>query len=69
MELLRGSVRGELLLHALGTIEDLHDVVAMYRAGQIVPAVERYSLDEALEAYRKLRDGELSARAVVVPHG
>lgn len=52
-----------------GTIEDLHDVVAMYRAGQIVPAVERYSLDEALEAYRKLRDGELSARAVVVPHG
>lgn len=27
-----------------GTIEDLHDVVAMYRAGQIVPAVERYSM-------------------------
>ncbi|XVX20274.1 NAD(P)-dependent alcohol dehydrogenase [Actinomycetota bacterium] len=52
-----------------GTIEDLHEVVAMYRAGQIVPSVERYSLDDALEAYRKLRDGELSARAVVVPHG
>lgn len=52
-----------------GTVEDLHEVVAMYRAGQIVPAIERYSLDDALEAYRKLRDGELSARAVVVPHG
>jgi len=52
-----------------GTIEDLHDVVALYRAGQITPAVERYSLDDALEAYRKLRDGELDARAVVVPHG
>ncbi|MCE1179099.1 MAG: NAD(P)-dependent alcohol dehydrogenase [Micrococcales bacterium] len=52
-----------------GTIEDLHEVVAMYRAGQIVPSVERYSLDDALEAYRKLRDGELSARAVIVPHG
>ena len=51
-----------------GTIEDLHDVVAMYRAGQITPAVERYSLDDGLEAYRKLRDGELDARAVVVPH-
>lgn len=52
-----------------GTIEDLHEVVAMYRAGQITPVVERYSLDDALEAYRKLRDGELSARAVIVPHG
>lgn len=52
-----------------GTIEDLHDVVAMYRAGQIVSPVERFSLDDALEAYRKLRDGELSTRAVVVPHG
>lgn len=51
-----------------GTIEDLHDVVAMYQNGQITPAVERYSLDDALEAYRKLRDGELDARAVVVPH-
>lgn len=52
-----------------GTIEDLYEVVDMYRAGQIVPPVERYSLDDALEAYRKLRDGELDARAVVVPHG
>lgn len=52
-----------------GTIEDLHEVVAMYRAGQITPVVERYSLDDALEAYRRLRDGELGARAVVVPHG
>lgn len=52
-----------------GTIEDLHEVVAMYRAGQIVPAVERFSLDDALDAYAKLRDGQLSARAVVVPHG
>lgn len=52
-----------------GTIEDLHDVAAMYRLGQIAPIVERYSLDDALEAYRKLQEGELSARAVVVPHG
>lgn len=52
-----------------GTIEDLHDVAAMYRLGQITPIVERYSLDDALEAYRKLQEGELSARAVVVPHG
>lgn len=51
-----------------GTIEDLYDVVDLYKAGSITPDVERYPLDEALEAYRKLADGELDARAVVVPH-
>jgi propanol-preferring alcohol dehydrogenase len=51
-----------------GTIEDLYDVVAMYRAGQITPDIERYAMDDALEAYRKLEAGELSGRAVVVPH-
>ncbi|WP_226347191.1 alcohol dehydrogenase catalytic domain-containing protein [Agilicoccus flavus] len=52
-----------------GTIEELHEVVAMYRAGQIRPTIERFALDDALEAYRRLTDGTLSARAVVVPHG
>ncbi|HET9077400.1 MAG TPA: NAD(P)-dependent alcohol dehydrogenase [Acidimicrobiales bacterium] len=51
-----------------GTIEDLHEVVDLYRAGLIVPDVERFTMDDALEAYRRLRDGELDARAVVVPH-
>lgn len=51
-----------------GTIEDLYEVADLYRAGLIVPDVERYAMDDALEAYRKLRDGELEARAVVVPH-
>jgi propanol-preferring alcohol dehydrogenase len=51
-----------------GTIEDLHEVVQLYRAGQITPDIERFTLDTALEAYRRLRDGELNARAVVVPH-
>jgi propanol-preferring alcohol dehydrogenase len=52
-----------------GSIADLHEVVDMYRAGQIQPEVERYSMDDALEAYRRLEAGELSGRAVVVPHG
>lgn len=51
-----------------GTIAELHEVVDMYRAGQINPEIETYSLEEGLEAYRKLADGQLSARAVVVPH-
>lgn len=52
-----------------GTIEDLYEVVALYKAGKIVPDNEYYTLDEAVEAYRKLEEGELTGRAVVVPHG
>ncbi|MDF9717042.1 NAD(P)-dependent alcohol dehydrogenase [Nocardioides sp. ChNu-153] len=52
-----------------GTVEELHEVVDMYRAGQITPEVEIYALDDALEAYRALEAGELSGRAVVAPHG
>ncbi len=51
-----------------GTIEDLHEVVELYRSGLITPDVERFTMDDALEAYRRLRDGELDARAVVIPH-
>ena len=41
----------------------------MYKAGQIVPQVTRYSLDDALDAYQLLVDGKISGRAVIVPHG
>lgn len=51
-----------------GTLEDLFEVVAMYRAGQIRPEIERYTMDNALEAYRRLESGQLSGRAVVTPH-
>ena len=51
-----------------GTLGDLHDVVDMYRAGQIRPEVERFTMDNALEAYRRLEAGELSGRAVVTPN-
>ena len=40
----------------------------MYRAGQIRPLVEHFSLDNALEAYGRLEAGELSGRAVVAPN-
>ncbi len=51
-----------------GSVADLHDVVAMYRAGQIVPDVETFTLDQALDAYHLLQDGKLSARAVITPN-
>jgi hypothetical protein len=40
-----------------GTIDDLHEVVAMYRAGQIRPEIEHFPMDQALEAYRRLEAG------------
>lgn len=52
-----------------GTIEELHEVVDLYRAGKIAPEVERFSLENGLDAHRKMEAGELSGRAVVVPHG
>lgn len=51
-----------------GTIEDLHEVVKMYQAGQIVPDVQRFTMDQALEAYDLLESGKLAARAVVMPN-
>lgn len=51
-----------------GTIAELHEVAALYRAGQISPKVTRYSLDQALDAYRDLQEGKISGRAVVTPH-
>jgi len=40
----------------------------MYRAGQIRSEIERFALDDALDANRKLENGELPGRAVVIPH-
>lgn len=51
-----------------GTIEELYEVAALYRAGQIAPSVQRYSMDQALDAYHDLHDGKLSGRAVVMPN-
>jgi propanol-preferring alcohol dehydrogenase len=51
-----------------GTIEELYEVVDMYRAGQLDPLYTTYPMDRALEAYQDLVDGKISGRAVVVPH-
>lgn len=51
-----------------GTLEDLHEVVDLYRAGKISPEVHVYPLDQALEVYQRLVDGKVSGRAVIAPH-
>jgi propanol-preferring alcohol dehydrogenase len=50
-----------------GTLPELHEVVALARSGAIEIPVERLSLDETLDGYRRLHDGEVDGRAVVVP--
>jgi alcohol dehydrogenase, propanol-preferring len=50
-----------------GTLPELHEVVALARAGEIEIEVEQIALDDAVEGYRRLRDGEVVGRAVVVP--
>ena len=37
------------------------------RAGAIHVEIEQFTLDEAPEAYRRLHDGTIRGRAVVVP--
>ncbi len=48
---------GEVLLRVAGA-----------GAGQIRPDIERFAMDDALDAYRQLESGALSGRAVVTPH-
>jgi propanol-preferring alcohol dehydrogenase len=50
-----------------GTLPELHEVVALARSGAIEIPVERLSLEETLDGYRRLRDGAVEGRAVVVP--
>ncbi|MGY1703507.1 NAD(P)-dependent alcohol dehydrogenase [Geodermatophilus sp. SYSU D00697] len=50
-----------------GTRPELMEVLDLARAGAVHVEVERYSLDEAPAAYRKLHEGTVRGRAVVVP--
>ena len=50
-----------------GTPAELREVVELARAGAIQIEVERLSLDDALDGYRRLRESSVVGRAVVVP--
>ena len=52
-----------------GTRPELFEVVGLARAGAIDTEIQRFSLDDALEAYRRLHAGEVLGRGVVVPNG
>ncbi len=53
-------------LPSWGTVPELVEVVELAREGVIHTEIERVSLAQALDAYRRLRRGEVRGRAVVV---
>ncbi len=50
-----------------GSIPELVEVLALGAAGRIRADVQRFTLDQAPDAYRMLAAGQLDGRAVVVP--
>ena len=51
-----------------GTIEDLHEIAELFRAGKIAPKVTKYPMDKSLDAYQDLVNGKVSGRAAVTPN-
>jgi propanol-preferring alcohol dehydrogenase len=52
-----------------GSAVELREVIALARAGRIHVNVERFPLEHALDAYARLREGDIDGRAVIVPNG
>ncbi len=50
-----------------GSRSELMEVLNLARAGRVDVETERFSLDDAPEAYRRLHEGTLRGRAVVTP--
>jgi propanol-preferring alcohol dehydrogenase len=50
-----------------GTIPELFELIALAERGDITPIVQRYTLDQAPDAYAAMRGGTLEGRAVITP--
>ena len=51
----------------LGSRRQMHELLRLAAAGKVRAVVESFPLERAAEALRRLKDGTLEARAVVVP--
>ncbi len=58
----------QLTIPYWGTAIELIEVLDLARAGKIRARVERFPLERAEDAYRRLRDGSLEGRAAICPH-
>jgi len=52
-----------------GSLPELMEVVELARSGRLRMRVEHYRLEQAAEVYRRLHEGRIAGRAVVVPNG
>lgn len=50
-----------------GTREDLYEVIELAKAGKLEIHTEVFTMDQAVEGYRRLHEGTVTGRAVVVP--
>lgn len=58
----------ELVKTYWGTLPELGELVVLLQQGHLEPQYTTYSLDEGLDAYQKLVDGQVSGRAIIVPN-
>jgi propanol-preferring alcohol dehydrogenase len=63
----RPTIEAWLTTVAWGSPQDLRDVVRLARRGRLRWSVERMPLAEAPRAHRRLRNGEVEGRIVLVP--
>jgi alcohol dehydrogenase, propanol-preferring len=52
-----------------GSRIELAEVLELARAGHITAHVERFPLEQAPQAYERMREGKLAGRAVITPNG
>jgi alcohol dehydrogenase, propanol-preferring len=50
-----------------GSVVELQEVVALAERGLVDVHIERFRLEDALQAYHKLEKGEIDGRAVILP--
>jgi propanol-preferring alcohol dehydrogenase len=50
-----------------GSMPELMEVISLASTGRVQAHVQRFSLENALDAYAAMREGKLSGRAVIVP--
>jgi propanol-preferring alcohol dehydrogenase len=62
------SMEVRIQASAVGTRQDLREVLAMAAAGKLRCHVTSRPLDQAAEALEQLRRGQVSGRIVLVPH-
>ena len=52
-----------------GSRVELMEVIAMAREGRIHAETTEFPLGQAVDVYRKLKAGQISGRAVLIPEG